>query len=91
MRANPNQSQATSVTVSGEVTCLPKLPSDYNVTAECAIGLHGDDNRYYALSDLPQSDTWHTGDRVNISGTLTTGSFNNYDTAGLIRVKNIGR
>lgn len=86
MRANPDQTSVASIAISGEITCLPKKASNSAVSTECAIGLHSDDNRYYALADLPQATSWRAGDRVNITGTLTVGDYQDYETVGLIRV-----
>jgi hypothetical protein len=59
------------ITVIGEITCLPKQGSGPQ-TMECAIGLKGDDGRYYGLKNLfahdPQYKFSRTGLRVEVSG-----------------------
>ncbi|OGY97859.1 MAG: hypothetical protein A2855_02180 [Candidatus Liptonbacteria bacterium RIFCSPHIGHO2_01_FULL_57_28] len=78
--------------VRGMIDCLPHK-GDGPTTAECAIGLKGDDGKYYGLLGLSQEDIvsgkWTTGVRVLISGTLAAAPESNYDIAGSITVRKI--
>ena len=82
-------SASTNVTLSGEVACLPHKNTDGPQTLECAIGLHTDDNRYYALQYSLTPNLGNTGDRVQVTGALTTGGESIYDIVGTIKVENI--
>jgi len=79
------------VTISGEITCLPKVGSGVQ-TLECAIGLLSDDGRYYGLRrDDPDHQLSQGGLRVEVSGNLVAEDMtgpdgNRYDTAGIIDV-----
>src|SRR3989344_3172106 len=59
-----------SITVSGEIACLPKKGSGAQ-TMECAIGLKALDGRHYGLKNLFQHDPEHKfsvgGLRVEVS------------------------
>lgn len=85
------------VTLTGEMTCLPKIGSGPQ-TMECAFGLLADDGRYYGLKYDPTIDPAYEllqgGLRMEVTGELTaeeqTGpDGNRYDTAGLIEVTSI--
>lgn len=79
------------VTVSGEITCLPKVGSGAQ-TLECAIGLLADNGRYYGLRhDDPQHQLSQGGSRVEVTGELSAEEMtgpdgNRYDIAGIIDV-----
>ena len=84
--ASTQKPTTTTVTMSGAVACLPHKGDTH--TLECALGLHTDDGRYYALErTLP--GTLNTGQRIQVKGTLTTGENSTYDTAGRIAVSEL--
>jgi len=86
------------ITISGEITCLPKIGTGAQ-TLECAIGLLGEDNRYYGLRNLFENDPqgylkFGTGAHVQITGTfqsetMTGPDGNKYDISGIIEVEKI--
>lgn len=84
------QTDGTKVIISGEITCLPHKDTTGPQTQECALGLHSDDNRYYALKDAPQSVGTGTG-RAEVHGTLSTTADSKYDIAGTITVSQLIR
>lgn len=86
-----------SITVRGEITCLPKRGFG-SQTLECAIGLQGEDGRHYALRNLSEADSTYrfsqSGLQVEISGAFTQEEMrgpdgNLYDTEGVIVVESI--
>lgn len=82
----PGASEATTKTVTGKLACLPK-PGDGPHTLECAIGLRGDDDNYYALKHNPQPQT-DMQSTVRVSGTYTAATGEEtYDIKGTIDVK----
>lgn len=73
------------INITGTSVCLPH--KDSGPTAlECAIGIKGDDGRYYALSGAtPQTDF---GERVSVRGVLASPEPNEkYSIAGTITVQ----
>lgn len=98
---NPNAiggpGKPTPITVQGEITCLPKKGSGAQ-TLECAIGLMGQDGKYYGLRNLPDFDPEYkfsqTGMKVEVAGTFTSGTMegpggSTYDVVGNIEVTSI--
>jgi hypothetical protein len=81
----------TKVVISGEVACLPHKDTSGPQTLECALGLHSDDNRYYALKDAPSSVNSDVGQRIEVHGTLSTANSSIYDIAGTITVTQLTR
>jgi hypothetical protein len=86
-----------TVTIRGEITCLPKRGTGPQ-TMECAIGLKGDDGKYYGLRNLIEHDPTYiysqTGMGVEVSGKITyeeqAGPDGNlYDIIGVISVSAI--
>ncbi len=85
------------ITVSGEITCLPKRGTG-SQTMECAIGLHGQDGKNYGLQNVFALDLEYkfstVGLRVEVSGTFSPKEMkgpdgNTYDVAGVIDVISI--
>jgi len=85
------------ITVSGEITCLPKIGRGAQ-TLECAIGLQDADGQRYGLRNLFNLDREHTfsqvGLRVTVSGTFSPEEIkgpdgNRYDVVGVIDVVSI--
>lgn len=86
------------VTISGEITCLPKKGPRAQ-TMDCAIGLKGLDNRHYGLKNLFQHDPEHKfsvdGLQVEVSGTFVPGEIKDldgniiYDVIGIIDITSI--
>lgn len=96
MLANALQTQrvitnGTKVIVSGEVACLPHKDISGPQTLECAVGLHSDDDRFYALKDTTTSLAHDIGQRIQVTGTLSTATDSIYDIAGTIAVTQITR
>ncbi|MBI2474161.1 MAG: hypothetical protein HYV68_00500 [Candidatus Taylorbacteria bacterium] len=85
-------SEPGSINVMGEIACLPKKGTGLQ-TMECAMGLKGNDAKYYALKNLfaidPEYKFSQTGLRVKVFGTLLPPEGNSYDVAGAIDVKTI--
>jgi hypothetical protein len=94
------QSQPSSpvqITISGEITCLPKIGSGPQ-TLECALGLKGDDGKYYGLRNLSSLDPEYKfsqdGKQVEVTGILNSEEIkgpdgNKYDITGVIDVTSI--
>ena len=85
------------ITVRGEITCLPKKGSGPQ-TAECAIGLKGQDGKHYALKNLFEHDPEYrfstTFLQVEVTGIFTaqevSGPGNStYDVIGNISITSI--
>jgi len=81
----------------GEITCLPKIGQGAQ-TMECAIGLKGQDGRYYGLKNLFKVDPEYkfsvSGLQVEVSGTFSAEEIkgpdgNKYDVVGVIDVTSI--
>lgn len=87
---NPVSVQTSAyVTITGTPVCLPHKENASVTTLECAIGIKGDDGRYYALSDssneLMQQDF---SSRLKVRGILEQPeSDSKYSIAGSITVK----
>ncbi len=86
-----------TVVVRGEMTCLPKRGIGAQ-TMECAIGLKGEDDNYYALKNLFEHDPTYefsqAGMVVEVSGVISyeeqRGPDGNvYETFGVITVEDI--
>lgn len=85
------------ITISGEIACLPKKgPGPH--TMECAIGIKGDDGKYYGLKNLFEHDKeykfYSTGMHVEVSGTLNREEMRGpggvpYDITGIIEITSI--
>jgi len=82
------------VTVKGKIVCLPHKDASGPQTKECAIGLQGDNGKYYGLKDLNQQDLingkFRTGARVTATGRLVEDNVSeNYDVLGYIEISSI--
>ncbi|MBI2613378.1 MAG: Hint domain-containing protein [Candidatus Levybacteria bacterium] len=84
------------ITVSGEITCLPK--KGQGGSEECAIGLRGTNGQHYGLKNVfkldPENKFSVTGLRVEISGTFNPEEMkgpygSKYDAVGTIDVISI--
>jgi eight-cysteine-cluster-containing protein len=82
------------ITIAGEITCLPKI-GQREQTMECAMGMKGDDGRYYGLKNLATidpEDKFSTGGvQVEVSGMFSPEELkgpdgNKYDIVGVIDV-----
>ena len=78
----------------GKVVCLPHKNSTGPQTMECAIGLHGEDQRYYGLKDedsqpgqSPLNDV--TNKRVEITGKFAETKDSNYNIVGTITIRKL--
>lgn len=93
----PEVPKSGSITVNGEIVCLPKKGTG-SQTLECAIGLKGLDGRYYDLKNLFKIDPEYKfsviGLRVEVSGMFNSEEMkafdrNKYDIVGAIDVTSI--
>lgn len=82
----PADVSTTNFHVSGEIVCLPHKQTGSPHTLECAYGLRTDDNRHYALEYSPFPNEYNMGDRVRVTGLLTTGGDSVYAIDGTIKV-----
>lgn len=88
--------EETSVTKTGNITCLKKIGTGPQ-TMECAIGFKADDGSYYALKNLFEIAGYEmsrTDIRVEVTGTLgqedlTGPDGNRYDIVGVINLTSI--
>jgi hypothetical protein len=84
-----------TVTVDGEIVCLPHKDQSGPQTLECAFGLMAAEGIYYGLagiSDLPSPINIDTGVRVRVEGELEQPEDTNiYDVQGVITVRSITR
>ncbi|HSW81174.1 MAG TPA: hypothetical protein VLG40_02140 [Candidatus Saccharimonas sp.] len=88
-RNSPNgQTPATSITLSGNLACLPFNTNPGTAhTDECAIGFKTDDGRYYSLQQLPQTDAMTLFTKhVTVSGTVVPPTDDRYTIRGTITV-----
>jgi hypothetical protein len=83
----------STVTVAGEVVCLPHKDQSGPQTMECAFGLEDDNGDYYGLSDLDQATMGgvvDTGKMITVTGTLAEPEANNiYDVVAVIEVDTV--
>ena len=88
-KPQPVANQPQTVTLEGEVVCLPHKNSDEPSTLECAIGLKSD-NKYYGLSGATQSDLAGSAGserKVKVTGELQEQSSDKYTMNGVVAVK----
>lgn len=84
------------ITVSGTITCLPKVGIGPQ-TMECAIGIKGDDGKYYGLKNLFERgghEFSQAGMRVEVSGIFGLEEMkgpdgNRYDVVGVVDVTSV--
>lgn len=80
-------SRTEPITMTGTMTCLPHKGNGMH-TMECAYGIKDDFGTHYGLRNIPQMDMmgglYEMGQRITISGTLTTGTDEKYDIVGTI-------
>lgn len=79
------------ITRVGKVICLPHKNTDGPQTLECAMGLSGEDSKYYALKDedSPEGESIINGvfnKRVEITGIFSSSNDTVYDIAGTITI-----
>lgn len=91
---NDMPSNNSTIVKMGKVVCLPHKNSDGPQTMECAIGLHGDDQRYYALKDedsQPGQSPLNgvTSKRVEITGKFAETKGSNYNIVGTITIRKL--
>lgn len=86
-----------TLTIQGEIVCLPHRDSDGPQTLECAYGLEGDDMNFYALRDqeAPLSTStitsFPTGTLVTVVGEFTIEEDDRYATVGALEIRSITR
>jgi hypothetical protein len=79
---------AKSVTVAGEITCLPHRDSSGPQTLECAFGLKTEDGVYYGLRDNSQQlMDLPAGQVVKVTGALATRTDSKYQDVGVITIE----
>ena len=91
---NDMPSNNSTIVKIGKVVCLPHKNSGGPQTLECAIGLHGEDQRYYALKDedsQPGESPLNgvTNKRVEITGTFVETKDSNYNIVGTISLRKL--
>lgn len=83
------------VTLEGTIVCLPHRDTTGPQTMECAYGLHGEDNNYYALTDEDNSagagaiTQFPTDTAVEVTGVFALGEDERYATVGSIEIDTI--
>ncbi|HVS79816.1 MAG TPA: hypothetical protein VHF05_02465 [Candidatus Paceibacterota bacterium] len=83
-----------SIAVTGTYLCLPHTDTTGLQTDECALGIQTDDGTYYSLSfgNSQAAFSYKTGDRLNVSGTMTpaealnSNAWQKYPIKGIISV-----
>jgi len=87
-----NDQTSSYVTITGNPVCLPHKGNGPH-TLECAIGLKGDDGRYYALVNVPDNLVFSDfSSRVKVQGILTEpSSSNQYDISGSLTVSSAAK
>jgi hypothetical protein len=93
IEAGERHIEEETITVAGEVTCLPHKDREGPQTLECALGLLADDGNHYGLTTpgrtLPNELT-EDGNRVLITGiNMPPQPQNIYDVVGIIEVKTV--
>lgn len=83
-----------SITIEGEVVCLPHKDQDGPQTLECAFGLKSNSGEHFGLRQLDQDQlidaTITTGKRYRVTGeSAAPGSDENYAVVGNIKVTTI--
>lgn len=93
--ATPSPSPSTlngKITITGTITCLPKIKNNQPQTSDCAIGLKTKENNYYKLNDIDTNDfidgKISTGMKLTIIGEVTSVKDAVYDIIGIIKVTN---
>lgn len=88
-----DNNHSSYVTITGEPVCLPHKDTSGPTTLECALGLKGDDGRYYALTDAPMSLLQEDfNSRVKVSGILKEpGSDSQYAISGSLTVTSVSK
>ena len=84
--------QDQSVTIKGELVCLPHKDMQSPHTMECALGLKSTGGAYYGLRNAGQGEAGSlsavpTNAAVEVSGTLVEEESDIYQMAGTITVK----
>lgn len=90
---NSSSQTVSSVTITGTPTCLPHKDTSGPTTLECAIGLKGDDGRYYALVDAP-ANLWGEdfSKQVKVHGLLSEPDKNSqYAISGSLTVTSVSK
>jgi hypothetical protein len=90
---NPSNETVSNITVIGRQACLPHKDKTGPQTLECAIGLKTNDNKYYGLKNLSQTDLTNpkmATSQLEVTGNLSSNvTTDRYDTVGNIDVTNI--
>lgn len=82
----------TTMTITGEVVCLPKKHKGEFQTLECAYGILADNGQYFALSDptMQYFSDLPTGQRATVQGTFQEASADTiYDIVGTLVISDI--
>lgn len=79
-----------SVTIKGEVICLPHKNTDGPQTMECAMGIKDEKGGNYALSDTDPNykniSALPTGKTVEVTGIVKPAGDSKYQTKGTIEI-----
>ena len=80
-----------TVSLEGEIVCLPHKNTEGLQTLECAAGLKTDDGKHYGLSSKdsasPLTAAAGTKKRATVKGVLEPASDNTYDIKGVVVVE----
>ena len=80
-----------TVTLEGEIVCLPHKNSDGPTTLECAAGLKTAENKHYGLSTndpaSPLTTAAGTQKKASVTGALEPAGDTQYDIQGIIVVE----
>jgi len=91
--SNEIKQEAKAIEVTGEFVCLPHKDTSGPQTLECALGLKGDDGKYYGLQDTDSQYSnvsgVGTGARVKVSGKFTPKTDTTYNSAGVLTVESL--
>ena len=89
-QAPSTANQEKSVTVEGQIDCVPPKDTSGVQDMSCMMGLKTDDGKYYGLNaaDPTKTGSIPTGGRIKVSGILKTDN-SKYKTEGIIQVSSI--
>lgn len=89
------ESSGESVTLKGEMVCLPHKNTEGPQTLECAYGLLDESGTYFALQDTSMDYSNITkvamGDIVRVTGVKISQPSSNYQSNELIKVQSIDK
>lgn len=88
---NQQPPKKETVSVEGEIVCLPHKNTDGPQTLECAAGLKTDEGTHYGLSSKdsasPLTAAAGSKKRASVNGVLEPATDNTYDIKGVVVVE----